>query len=184
MSDTIPLIVRAGNLEPLFCPDTEQERLDAYAEALSVEAPAGFGQWIFGPTAPSIENRDKKWFETAANGDPVRAWSYSTDAGLWVSRHPSPPATSGERRLYVGTSTALLTYDGGASATVTLYTGPMWEIDTGFADRVPAGVGSGITAVAADQNILAAGTDALVQVRGVYVIKRTARTFYTRTPGT
>ena len=88
----------------------------------------------FGPTFPAINNRIYPWLDE--NG---QWWIY--DQGVWLRKNPVTAAY--ERRIYVGTTTDLLSYDGGdGTATATTTTGPMWEVDTQFEARFPVGVGA------------------------------------------
>jgi hypothetical protein len=88
----------------------------------------------FGPTYPAINNRIYPWLDE--NG---QWWIY--DQGFWLRKNPVTAAY--ERRIYVGTTTDLLSYDGGdGTATATSTTGPMWEVDTEFEARFPVGVGA------------------------------------------
>ena len=88
----------------------------------------------FGPTYPAINNRIYPWLDE--NG---QWWIY--DQGFWLRKNPVTAAY--ERRIYVGTTTDLLSYDGGdGTATATSITGPMWEVDTEFEARFPVGVGA------------------------------------------
>jgi hypothetical protein len=89
----------------------------------------------FGPTFPSINNRIYPWLDETG-----RWWIY--DQGVWL--YENPVAANGyDRRIFVGTTTDLLSYDGGdGTATATTTTGPMWEVDTEFEARFPVGVGA------------------------------------------
>ena len=88
----------------------------------------------FGPTVPSINNRIYPWLDE--NG---QWWIFKQ--GVWVYKNPVTAAY--ERRIYVGTTTDLLSYDGGDGTAVAGDTfGPMWEVDTEFAARFPVGVGA------------------------------------------
>ena len=88
----------------------------------------------FGPTYPAINNRIYPWLDE--NG---QWWIY--DQGFWLRKNPVTAAY--ERRIYVGTTTDLLSYDGGdGTTTATSTTGPMWEVDTEFEARFPVGVGA------------------------------------------
>jgi len=88
----------------------------------------------FGPTYPAINNRIYPWLDE--NG---QWWIF--DQGFWLRKNPVTAAY--ERRIYVGTTTDLLSYDGGdGTATATSTTGPMWEVDTEFEARFPVGVGA------------------------------------------
>ena len=60
--------------------------------------------------------------------------------GHWVSRHPVN-ANDASRRIYVGTSASIATYDGGDGGALTIGSGPMWALDAAFDGRTPVGVG-------------------------------------------
>jgi microcystin-dependent protein len=88
----------------------------------------------FGPTFPSINNRIYPWLDE--NG---QWWIFK--GGFWVYKNPVTAAY--ERRIYVGTTTDLLSYDGGDGTAVAGDTfGPMWEVDTEFEARFPVGAGA------------------------------------------
>jgi len=90
----------------------------------------------FGPTFPAINNRIYPWLDE--NG---QWWIY--DQGVWLYKNPVA-ANGYDRRIFVGTTTDLLSYDGGdgTSGTPTNYTGAMWEVDTNFQARFPVGAGT------------------------------------------
>lgn len=90
-------------------------------------------------TAPGIGDRDKLWIKLDASDRALGAYMYA--GGLWVWKHPCP-AGGFERRLFVGSTADLATYDGGTNTAVSDVTGPMWEVDTNFAARFPVGVGT------------------------------------------
>ena len=88
-----------------------------------------------GSTTPAINNRVYPWLDE--NGD---WWVYSQ--GYWLRKNPV--AASGlERRIFVGNTTDLLSYDGGDGTPYNniIYSGAMWEVDTEFSARFPVGVG-------------------------------------------
>lgn len=93
-------------------------------------------------TTPDPEDRDKAWIKlTAPGGPPAISLPFTWLAPAWVARHPIP-AESNERRIWVGTTTDLITYDGGSAGAVGDASGPMWEVDSAFAFRMPLGVGT------------------------------------------
>lgn len=93
-------------------------------------------------TTPDPNDRDKAWIKlTAPGGAPSNSLPFVWFNGAWVARHPIAPG-SGERRIFVGTTTDLNTYDGGSAGSVNDTTGPMWEVDSTFAFRMPLGVGT------------------------------------------
>jgi microcystin-dependent protein len=89
----------------------------------------------FGPTFPAINNRIYPWLDE--NG---QWWIF--DQGFWVYKNPVV-AGSYERRIFVGTTNDLLSYDGGDGTAVAGDTsGPMWMVDTLLDARFPVGVGA------------------------------------------
>lgn len=97
----------------------------------------GFTNILKQSTTPSATQRNYLWFNT--NDD--RTYRWDATIGAWVIRHEISPGNN-DRRLWVGTTTQLETYDGGASGTVGDAAGPMWEVDTGPAAKFLIGVGS------------------------------------------
>jgi len=89
----------------------------------------------FGPTFPAINNRIYPWLDEAGQW-----WIYSQ--GVWLYKNPVA-ANGYDRRIFVGTTTDLLSYDGGDGTAVAGDTsGPMWMVDTLFDARFPVGVGA------------------------------------------
>jgi hypothetical protein len=89
----------------------------------------------FGPTYPAINNRIYPWLDE--NG---QWWIYAQ--GVWLYKNPVA-ANGYDRRMFVGTTTDLLSYDGGDGTAVAGDTfGPMWMVDTLFDARFPVGVGT------------------------------------------
>jgi microcystin-dependent protein len=90
----------------------------------------------FGPTFPAINNRIYPWLDQDGQW-----WIF--DQGFWVYKN-TVAANGYDRRIFVGTTTDLLSYDGGdgTSGTPTNYTGAMWMVDTLFDARFPVGVGA------------------------------------------
>jgi microcystin-dependent protein len=95
---------------------------------------------IISDSAPEPNDRDKAWIKTSA-GKPVLPYPFVYQGGAWIAPHPAPPSAQ-ERRLWVGSTGDLITYDGGASGGVGDTTGPIWEIDTDFTDRLLIGAGT------------------------------------------
>ena len=120
-----------------YCFTSPQQFANDLFEGASAQFQSSIGNTFFNTGSGPIpaDNRIYPWFDS--NG---LWWFYGN--GAWQRPHPVPPGGA-ERRLWVGTSTDLQTYDGG-SATVSnpANSGPMWEIDTNFAARFPVGVGS------------------------------------------
>lgn len=163
-----------GTLPVDFCPAGEQERYNMYVSLLSGFLPGNFSTWNTGSSEPTVENRALPWHRTNADGSPDRDYDYYN--GSWVSRHLLDPSTA-VRWIWVGTTGDLENFDGGAPGTVSDDTGPMWEVDTDFSGKIPRGA-DGTVPVSTNANELSSGSSASDQVRGIYLIKRTARRFY------
>jgi hypothetical protein len=125
------LPILPGTLPPGVCYANEQDRLLAFAENMEAILAGGLAYYNYGSDTPSVENQGFPWFRTTDG-----RWYFFS--GSWKS--PVNYSTY-ERRLFVGSTTDLLTYDGGAAGTVTATTGPMWEVDTDFAGRSPMAPG-------------------------------------------
>jgi hypothetical protein len=83
-----------------------------------------------------LNNQVYPWLDADGNW-----WVYQ--GGFWARKHPVD-ANGDERRIYIGTTTNLLSYDGGDGTPYAgnIYAGAMWEVDTNFAARFPVGVGT------------------------------------------
>ena len=90
----------------------------------------------FGSTTPALNNQVYPWLDEDSNW-----WVFN--GGYWSRKHPVP-ITSSERRIFIGTTNDLLSYDGGdgTSNPPTNYTGAMWEVDANFQARFPVGAGT------------------------------------------
>lgn len=123
-----------------YCPADWQEFVNKIIEesqfTMNIDGPIAF--YNYGPTEPSAENRVYPWLRTIAGA--VDRW-YSYKNGNWVSLHPIAAADY-ERRLYIGSTVDLETYDGGDTDAIGDASGPMWEVDTDFAGRSPMGPGA------------------------------------------
>ena len=109
----------------------------------------------FGPTFPAINNRIYPWLDE--NG---QWWIF--DQGFWIYKNPVV-AGSYERRIFVGTTNDLLSYDGGDGTAVAGDTsGPMWMVDTLLDARFPVGVG----AFAASGSVAVLGTATSTSIVG------------------
>lgn len=119
-----------------FCPaNWDEVNLQLVGRAVAVLEGSGFTVITDSETVPSPENNGYLWRR------PSTGLIYKYTSGAWVTPHPEPP--SGEaRRLYVGTTVQLQTYDGGSIGAVGDAAGPMWEVDTDFDGRSPMGPGS------------------------------------------
>lgn len=183
MSDII-LVPNLGYVGANPCYNTEQDRYVDYMSKTVWTLPLGELSGVYVSDTPPADN-SYVWFQidpTTKGQVYPTPFLYSTHYGQWIALYPVP-ALDNERRLWVGTPVELETYDGGAAGAVTDTTGPFWEIDTDFEDRIPGGVKAAgtIAAVSTDYDANEAQTAApnTVQVRGTYIIKRTARVYYT-----
>lgn len=174
MPQDAEIVATPGIIPEGFCPINEQQRYNQYIDSTTFVLPGNFSSFNFGPDQPTVDNQSKPWIKTTSAGALVGIFTFYS--GAWVRPHPVP-ASSDVRMMWVGTTAALQTFDGGAAGAVTELSGPTWEVDTAYADKIP--VGAGGTAVATNASELSSGASATDQVRGTYFIKRTARVYYT-----
>jgi hypothetical protein len=130
------ITLTAPSLPANYCPASYQKLANDIIGGTQATFNSTIGNsfFNFGPTYPAINNRIYPWLDE--NG---QWWIY--DQGFWLRKNPVTAAN--ERRIFVGTTTDLLSYDGGdGTATATNTTGPMWEVDTEFEARFPVGVGA------------------------------------------
>lgn len=130
------ITLTAPSLPANYCPASYQKLANDIIGGTQATFNSTIGNsfFNFGPTYPAINNRIYPWLDE--NG---QWWIY--DQGFWLRKNPVTAAY--ERRIYVGTTTDLLSYDGGdGTTTATSTTGPMWEVDTEFEARFPVGVGA------------------------------------------
>lgn len=119
-----------------YCPSSYQQLANDIVYGTTPQFLSSVGNTFFntGASEPSADNRIYPWLDDDGNW-----WVYQ--GGKWARKHPIGPNDL-DRRIYVGTTTQLETYDGGSAGAITTYTGPMWEVDSAFAARFPAGVGT------------------------------------------
>lgn len=123
-----------------YCLTTLQQLFIDFHTRLSGELAGSSSLFTVSSSTPSTDDEDRPWFRlSGTDKSPERLYQFWQ--GQWVSLHQTP-ASDSERRLWVGSPTELITYDGGAAGTVTDTTGPMWEVDTLFAAKFPFGVGT------------------------------------------
>lgn len=142
MSTTL-LQLQPGTLPTGYCwPATPQEFLNDAFDISSAVFGGTYQVINFGSSTPAAADRDKPWLRTV-NGRIEGFYSYSNS--YWLRPH-SVPASSSIRMLWTGSTSELLTFDGGAneatSASTIQWTGPMWEVDSDFAAVSPMGVGT------------------------------------------
>lgn len=161
-----------------FC--LSPQAIVALISQIQVFFPIEFAIWNFGPDEPTVENRSFPWHKTdEATGVGVGDFDWAPTLGRWVKNHwlPSGIVPTSERRLFVGPSGDVDTYDGGSSGTVSSITGPFWEIDTSFNDKSLIGVGTTYTPVGTDFQIFDDATPGDPKFRSVYVLKPTGRIY-------
>jgi len=131
------ITLTAPSLPANYCPASYQKLANDIIGGTQATFNSTIGNsfFNFGPTYPAINNRIYPWLDE--NG---QWWIY--DQGFWLRKN-IVAASGYDRRIFVGTTTDLLSYDGGdGTATATSTTGPMWEVDTLFDARFPVGVGT------------------------------------------
>lgn len=137
---TIFLPIMVPTLPAGYCyPATVQELLNKFGESTVQLSAGNFTLIVTSASTPAATDRDKFWKKP----NDYRLYEYNSTYGVWVAEHLEAP--SGEaRRIFVGTTTTLLSYDGGDGTSTAPATaaGAMWEFDPAFAARFPVGVGT------------------------------------------
>lgn len=80
MSETIT--PTAATLPQGFCPSTEQDRLDQYAESLSITIGDYYGQFVISSTTPDPADQDKIWLKLDGSDNPIGFFKYVS--GAWT----------------------------------------------------------------------------------------------------
>ena len=176
MAQTIDLEVIAPTLPPGSCLDPEIPALIAQTRVLF---PSQFSLFIKGANEPTVEQRTYGWMKTDAITGVIQGiFTWSALYGLWLKPHwTNNSVPNNERRIWVGSLTALETYDGGESSTVSDTTGPFWQQATAMADKFPLGVGGTIPTVGTNDDVFDVGTPASPQGHGVYFVMPTGRLY-------
>jgi len=119
-----------------YCPTNYQQLANDVISGTQANFNSAIGNsfFNFGPTTPTLNNQVYPWLDEDGNW-----WIYKD--GYWLRKNPVAIGSS-ERRVYVGTTTDLQTYDGGNTNTLSNWSGPMWEVDTEFEARFPVGAGT------------------------------------------
>ena len=131
------ITLTAPSLPANYCPASYQKLANDIIGGTQATFNSTIGNsfFNFGPTYPAINNQIFPWLDQDGNW-----WIY--DQSLWLRKNPVA-AGGFDRRIFVGTTTDLLSYDGGdGTATATTTTGPMWMVDTLFDARFPVGAGA------------------------------------------
>jgi len=119
-----------------YCPTNYQQLANDVISGTQANFNSAIGNsfFNFGPTTPTLNNQVYPWLDENGNW-----WIFQS--GYWLRQHPIA-AGSAERRIYVGNTTDLQTYDGGNTNAPSNWSGPMWEVDTEFDARFPVGAGA------------------------------------------
>jgi microcystin-dependent protein len=134
------LKIIGGDLPQGYDPATWQELSNRICLLARAEWPDGKAVVNYGPSAPAPADRIYPWIRTnPGTGAIDRVYNYMS--GNWISPHPTPPV-SDEIRIWKGSLSNLVNYDGGAAGTVTDATGPMWEECTELRAKFPLGAGT------------------------------------------
>lgn len=124
------------NLPIGYCPTNYQQLANDIVSGTQANFNSSIGNsfFNFGNSTPALNNQVYPWLDSDGNW-----WVFQ--GGYWARKNPVAIG-SDERRIYVGSTTNLQTYDGGDTNTISAYTGPMWEVDTAFEARFPVGAGT------------------------------------------
>jgi hypothetical protein len=119
-----------------YCPTNYQQLANDVISGTQATFNSSIGNsfFNFGASIPALNNQVYPWLDEDGNW-----WIYKD--GYWLRKNPVAIGSS-ERRVYVGTTTDLQTYDGGNTNTLSNWSGPMWEVDTEFEARFPVGAGT------------------------------------------
>lgn len=122
----VDVTLEATTISPAnFCPTTEQERLNKYAQHLTGVLPGGYSTFVIGNEKPLAVDQNKAWLRLDSAGRPERWYTFAN--GSWQSPHPVPP---GFIQLYMGSITSIGNFDrsdGSTGSTISENTGPFWE---------------------------------------------------------
>jgi len=121
-----------------YCPSNYQQLANDVISGTQANFNSSIGNsfFNFGPTTPTLNNQVYPWLDNNGNW-----WVFQ--GGYWARQNPVA-AGSSERRIFVGTSADVLSYDGGDGTVYSgnPYAGSMWAIDTNFEARFPVGAGT------------------------------------------
>ena len=145
---------------------------------LQVFFPGVYAVFNIGPDEPTIENRDKEWHKTdPTTGIMVGIFNWAPTLGIWAKNHWNNGILPTYGRVwFAGPASAIDTFDGGESGTLSSSTGPFWEIDTDWNDKIPIGVGTAYTPAGTDYLLFTVGV-AIPTVRTGYFLKPTGRLY-------
>lgn len=138
MSLTNLITLTPPTLPTGYCPTSYQDLTNTIISGTVGTFNSNIGNTFFntGSSAPAVQYQIYPWLD-----DTGLWWVFR--GGYWARIHPVSP-TSSERRIFIGSTNDLLSYDGGdgSSSTPTDYTGAMWEVDTAFEAKFPVGAGT------------------------------------------
>ena len=121
-----------------YCPTNYQQLANDVISGTQATFNSSIGNsfFNFGASVPALNNQVYPWLDNNGNW-----WVFQ--GGYWARQNPVAAGGS-ERRIFVGTSADVLSYDGGDGTVYSgnPYAGSMWEIDTAFEARFPVGVGT------------------------------------------
>jgi hypothetical protein len=121
-----------------YCPTNYQQLANDVISGTQATFNSSIGNsfFNFGASVPALNNQVYPWLDNNGNW-----WVFQ--GGYWARQNPIAAGGS-ERRIFVGTSADVLSYDGGDGTVYSgnPYAGSMWEIDTAFEARFPVGVGT------------------------------------------
>lgn len=176
MPDTdIILRTQASPFPVGYCPSSQQQFADDVAAALEVFLPNEFVFAILSPSQPTVEQRGRLWFkQDPSTGLYQGPFTWLTVIGQWGKLHwPTGTVPTYERKLYVGTEASVETFDGGSSGTISLSTGPFWQVDHTLDDKIPIGAATVPVNTSAATQVGADGTK--TSVLGMFFLKPTGR---------
>jgi len=152
------ITLTAPNLPLTYCPSNYQQLANDIISGTQATFNSAIGNsfFNFGSTTPALNNQVYPWLDENGNW-----WVFN--GGYWARQNPVA-AGSSERRIFVGTSTDVLSYDGGDGTVYSgnPYAGSMWQLDNAFDARFPVGAG----AFAASGAVSVQGTTTTTSVVG------------------
>lgn len=134
---SLPLVVTPLTLPENICNSITsiQAQLDIFAQYLSVTYPGDITGISVGATPPT--DTTKAWLKLDTLGRPDKLYYYM---GSWLAMNPLVP---GFTMIWTDALPDLNTFDGGDSTLPVGYAnGPMWEVVSSLAQRLPLGVGT------------------------------------------
>lgn len=98
---------------------------------------------IIQDAVPAAEDHDKGWIPTSAGVPrfPGYLFTWNNVLGHWVAMNPFA-ANDPRPQMYTADPSTVPTFDGGDANPPGVMGGPMWEVYTNFAGRVPVGLGT------------------------------------------